>query len=198
MIMISMSFYPFHILYSGVMVHLVFAFLFPCANCLNSWYDCLQWGIAYCVKGDTDKEQKAMQYLERRECEYDQKISVDFFKEGDSLKPAVTGVLVFVSTPDPIGNKYYLGPAPLQDMARQIATANGPTGYNRDYLFSMEKALASIIHEDDSIIELANEVRKVLNRTKEAKITGSDVSLQSHVPLVHLSALPEGTVVDSR
>jgi cation transport regulator ChaC len=156
------------------------------------------WGIAYCVKGGIAKEQKAMQYLERRECEYDQKISVDFFKEGDSLKPAVTNVLVFVSTPDPIGNKYYLGPAPLEDMARQIATANGPNGYNRDYLFSMEKALASISHEDDAIIELANEVRKVLNRTKEAKITGSDLSLKSHVPLVHLSALPEGTVVDSR
>jgi hypothetical protein len=24
----------------------------------------------------------------------------------------------FVSTPDPVGNKYYLGPAPLMDMAR--------------------------------------------------------------------------------
>ncbi|AQK94320.1 Gamma-glutamylcyclotransferase 2-2 [Zea mays] len=111
-----------------------------------------------------------MQYLERRECEYDQKISIDFYN--------------FVSTPDPIGNKYYLGPAPLQDMARQIATANGPTGYNRDYLFSMEKALASISHEDDSIIELANEVRKVLNRTKKTKITGANASLKSHAHYV--------------
>ncbi|AQK94321.1 Gamma-glutamylcyclotransferase 2-2 [Zea mays] len=125
-----------------------------------------------------------MQYLERRECEYDQKISIDFYNEGDPLKPAMTGVLVFVSTPDPIGNKYYLGPAPLQDMARQIATANGPTGYNRDYLFSMEKALASISHEDDSIIELANEVRKVLNRTKKTKITGANASLKSHAHYV--------------
>uniref|UniRef100_A0A804QT87 Gamma-glutamylcyclotransferase n=1 Tax=Zea mays TaxID=4577 RepID=A0A804QT87_MAIZE len=124
-----------------------------------------------------------LQYLERRECEYDQKISIDFYNEGDPLKPAMTGVL-FVSTPDPIGNKYYLGPAPLQDMARQIATANGPTGYNRDYLFSMEKALASISHEDDSIIELANEVRKVLNRTKKTKITGANASLKSHAHYV--------------
>uniref|UniRef100_A0A804P2F4 Gamma-glutamylcyclotransferase n=1 Tax=Zea mays TaxID=4577 RepID=A0A804P2F4_MAIZE len=124
------------------------------------------------------------QYLERIECEYDQKISIDFYKEGDPLKPAVTGFLVFVSTPDPIGNKYYLGPAPLQYMARQIATANGPTGYNRDYLFSMEKALASISHEDDSIIDLANEVRKVLNRTKDTKITGANASLKSHAHYV--------------
>lgn len=171
----------------------------PARTCtLETDEEAICWGIAYCVKGGIDKERKAMQYLERRECEYDQKISVDFFKEGDSLKPAVTNVLVFVSTPDPIGNKYYLGPAPLKDMARQIATANGPNGYNRDYLFNMEKALASISHEDDAIIELANEVRMVLNRAKEAKITGSDITLKSHVPLVHLSALPEGTVVDSR
>jgi gamma-glutamylcyclotransferase, plant len=37
-----------------------------------------------------------------------------------------------------------------------------------------------------------------MNRTKETKITGSDGALKSHVPLVSLSALPEGTVVDSR
>nr|CAB3446564.1 unnamed protein product [Digitaria exilis] len=53
-------------------------------------------------------------------------------------------------------------------------------------------------HEDDSIIELANEVRKVMNRAEAGKINGSDVSLKPHVPLVHLPALPEGTVVDSR
>ncbi|XP_020407935.1 uncharacterized protein [Zea mays] len=149
----------------------------------------LRWGIAYCVKGGLEKELKAMQYLERIECEYDQKISIDFYKEGDPLKPAVTGFLVFVSTPDPIGNKYYLGPAPLQYMARQIATANGPTGYNRDYLFSMEKALASISHEDDSIIDLANEVRKVLNRTKDTKITGANASLKSHAHYIAESLL---------
>ncbi|WVZ75962.1 hypothetical protein U9M48_023974 [Paspalum notatum var. saurae] len=183
----------------------------PARTCtLETDEEAICWGIAYCVKGGPEKERKAMQYLERRECEYDQKISVDFYEEGDSLKPAVAGVLVFVSTPDPIGNKYYLGPAPLQDMARQgtaflfffyhiqIATANGPNGYNRDYLFSMEKALASICDEDDSIIELAREVRKVLNKTNEANITGADASLKSHAPLVHLSVLPEGTVMDSR
>lgn len=171
----------------------------PARTCtLESDEDAICWGIAYCVRGGLEKEREAMKYLERRECEYDQKISVDFFKEGDSLKPVVMGVLVFVSTPDPVGNKYYLGPAPLEDMARQIATANGPTGNNRDYLFSMEKALSNISHEDDSIIELSNEVRKLLSRPKEKKITGSDISLKSHAPLVHLSALPEGTVVASR
>lgn len=80
----------------------------------------------------------------------------------------------FTSTPDKENNKYYLGPAPLDDMARyvilrfpprfiyvvvmaypsvslifaypfrQIATAHGPCGNNRDYLFLLEKAMHNI------------------------------------------------------
>ncbi|XAR69913.1 hypothetical protein NMG60_11001683 [Bertholletia excelsa] len=119
------------------------------------------WGAAYCVRGGSQKEREAMEYLEMRECEYDQRILVDFYKEGITKQPAITGVIVFASTPDK-SNKYYLGPAPLEDMARQIATAFGPCGNNRDYLFKMEKAMRDIGHEDDYIIDLANGVRKVL------------------------------------
>lgn len=156
------------------------------------------WGAAYCVKGGPEKERTAMEYLERRECEYDQKTSVDFYKEGDATKPAITGVLVFTSTPDKEANKYYLGPAPLEEMACQIAVAAGPCGNNRDYLFKLEKALFDIGHEEDSIIELANEVRKVLGigiRPKE-NIGGAFVSLMSEFPHMHLP-LPEAIVMDS-
>ncbi|KAE9587018.1 putative glutathione-specific gamma-glutamylcyclotransferase, gamma-glutamyl cyclotransferase [Lupinus albus] len=124
------------------------------------------WGAAYCVQGSPEKERLAMQYLEKRECEYDQKTLVSFYKEEDSLNPVLTGVIVFTSTADK-ANKYYLGPAPLQDMARQIATAYGPCGNNRDYLFLLEKAMYDIGHEDDYVIELANEVRKELGIVNE-------------------------------
>lgn len=154
------------------------------------------WGVAYCVKGGIEREKEAMQYLERRECEYDLKTSVDFYKEGDTIEPAVKGVLVFTSTPDKESNKYYLGPAPLEEMARQIATANGPCGNNRDYLFLLEKAMFDIGHEDDSVIELANEVRKVLGKLKEKKIAGVHISLKPNLPLMHLSAFQETIVVD--
>lgn len=50
----------------------------------------------------------------------------------------------FTSTPDKTLNKYYLGPAPMKDMAKQIATAFGPCGNNRDYIFSLEKAMFDI------------------------------------------------------
>ena len=154
------------------------------------------WGAAYCVKGSSEKERVALQYLERRECEYDKKASVDFFKEGN-LEPSLTNVLVFISTPDKVANRYYLGPAPLEEMARQIATATGPCGNNRDYLFSMEKALFDIGHEDDYIIRLANEVRKVLSRFKDRRAAISHVAVIDKLPLSGLTPLLETTLVHS-
>lgn len=159
------------------------------------------WGAAFCVRGSLEKQKLAMEYLERRECEYDQKTVVDFYKEGGtSDKPAITGVLVFTSTPDKVSNKYYLGPAPLEEMASQIATAFGPCGNNRDYLFSLEKALFDIGHEDDSIIELANEVRKVLRlmgRPKELKLGAPHISPKAHFSPLHLVPLSEAILLDS-
>ncbi|TQE00585.1 hypothetical protein C1H46_013829 [Malus baccata] len=126
-----------------------------------------QWGAAYSVRGGLEREKLAMEYLERRECEYDSKTLVDFYKEGEfsQSEPFLTGVIVFTSTLDKESNKCYLGPAPLEDMARQIATAFGPCVNNRDYLFLLEKAMFDIGHEEDHVIELANEVRKVLGIT---------------------------------
>lgn len=156
------------------------------------------WGAAYCVQGGPEIEKAAMEYLERRECEYDGKSSVDFFEEGgDDTEPAITGVIVFTSTPDKVSNKYYLGPAPLEEMARQIATAHGPCGNNREYLFKLEKALYDIGHEEESIIELANEVRKVLGEDllKEKLAVPSHIELKSNIPPMH--PLPQAVALDS-
>ncbi|XP_019438374.1 PREDICTED: gamma-glutamylcyclotransferase 2-2-like [Lupinus angustifolius] len=149
------------------------------------------WGAAYCVRGGPEREKLAMQYLERRECEYDQKTLVSFYKEEDSLNPVLTGVIVFTSTADK-ANKYYLGPAPLEDMARQIATAYGPCGNNRDYLFLLEKAMHDIGHEDDYVIELANEVRKELGIVNVLSKDKKMVAPTPHMPIptLQLHALP--------
>ncbi|KAK3041541.1 hypothetical protein RJ639_002227 [Escallonia herrerae] len=109
----------------------------------------------------------------------------------------------FTSTPDKESNKYYLGPAPLEDMARQIATAFGPCGNNRDYIFLLEKAMFDIGHEDDMVIELANEVRKVLGIVrvgipKERRLIGpSHAPLKSLVSPFKLFPLPEAVAMDS-
>ncbi|KAG4189932.1 hypothetical protein ERO13_A07G000700v2 [Gossypium hirsutum] len=166
------------------------------------------WGAAYCVRGSSERERAAMEYLERRECEYDQKNLVEFYKEADPLQPFLTGVIVFTSTPDKVLNKYYLGPAPLEEMAMQIATAVGPCGNNRDYLFLLEKALFDIGHEEDMVIELANEVRKVLATlgngvSKEKQLVGSPLKMplksqtQTYIPTSQLLLLPKAVAMDS-
>ncbi|KAG9133445.1 hypothetical protein Leryth_013257 [Lithospermum erythrorhizon] len=177
----------------------------PARTCtLEQYDDTVCWGAAYCVRGGPEKEKKAMEYLERRECEYDSKTLVDFYKEGDSVQPELNGVIVFTSTPDKVSNKYYLGPAPLEDMAKQIATANGPCGNNREYLFLLEKAMFDIGHEDDYVIELANEVRKVLgiNGIKTPKdkrlINPSHIPLKStHRSPIRVHPLAEAVAADS-
>ncbi|GAB2286423.1 Gamma-glutamylcyclotransferase 2-1 [Dionaea muscipula] len=158
------------------------------------------WGAAFCVRGGPEKEKSTMEYLERRECEYDHKILVDFYKEGEDVEPAVTGTIVFMSTPDVLSNKYYLGPAPLDHMAWQIATAVGPCGNNRDYLFLLEKALHDIGHDDDMIIELANEVRKVLDivtrgGSKEKMVAGH-IPTKSDIPSLQLRPRQETVAID--
>ncbi|CAM8898097.1 unnamed protein product [Rhodiola kirilowii] len=157
------------------------------------------WGAAYSVRGSPEKEIAAMEYLERRECEYDSKTLVDFYKEGDDAEPAVRNVIVFTSTPDKRTNKYYLGPAPLDEMARQIATAYGPCGNNRDYIFKLEKALHEIGHEEDYVTDLAQGVRKFLGISNIEK--GAEKMKTGTVPLSPLNtigALPKALIMDSR
>ncbi|KAH9305958.1 hypothetical protein KI387_010362 [Taxus chinensis] len=145
---------------------------FPARTCtLESQEGAICWGTAFCVNGGPEKEKLALEYLERRECEYDIRAHVDFYREADHETPFLTGVLVFTSTPDKISNKYFLGPAPLEEMAGQIAKAVGPCGNNRDYLFHLEKALYDIGHVDDEVIELANEVRRILGGIDELALS---------------------------
>ncbi|KAF9660625.1 hypothetical protein SADUNF_SadunfUnG0008800 [Salix dunnii] len=155
----------------------------PARTCtLKNVEGAICWGAAYCVRGGPERERLAME-------------------EGEPSQPALTGVIVFTSTPDKVSNKYYLGPAPLEEMAWQIATAHGPCGNNRDYLFLLEKAMSAIGHEDDMVIELAKGVRKVLGITgngipTEKKRTGtSPKALKSHSSV--LRPLQEAVAMDS-
>ncbi|XP_024391002.1 gamma-glutamylcyclotransferase 2-3 [Physcomitrium patens] len=135
-------------------------------------------GCAYRVSG-YDAEQLVLSYLELREFEYDVRAFVDFYTEESPEEPAITGVLVYIGSPNRLKNQYYLGPASLQNMASQIATARGPAGPNYEYLFRLEEALYEIGCEDEYIIELANEVRKLLGVYEDGSLVAfEDGSLQ--------------------
>jgi glutathione-specific gamma-glutamylcyclotransferase len=64
--------------------------------------------------------------------------------------------LIYLATQD---NAAFLGDAPLDDMAHQIATAHGPSGANRDYLLNLAAALEDLGAEDAHVVALADRVR---------------------------------------
>jgi cation transport regulator ChaC len=100
------------------------------------------WGAAYRVSGK-DEEQLVLSYLEMREFEYDERAFVDFYTEDPPCTQAIS-VLVYIGSSNKSKNQYYLGPAPLEDMASQIAKAVGPAGPNYEYLFRLEESLYQI------------------------------------------------------
>nr|XP_023903749.1 gamma-glutamylcyclotransferase 2-3 isoform X2 [Quercus suber] len=124
------------------------------------------WGAAYKVSKKEDQE-VALTYLEVREKQYDQKASLDFFTEPTATSPAVSGIMVYIASPDKKLNRNYLGPASLEDIAKQIFHAEGPSGPNRDYLFQLEKALLQIGCKDKHVMDLANEVRGILSQGEQ-------------------------------
>lgn len=119
------------------------------------------WGVAYCVSGQ-EKETIALSYLELREKEYDIRAHVDLYTDPHSSEPAISGVLVYLASTDKNRNKYYLGVAPVKDMAWQIARAVGPSGPNAEYLFMLQKCLREIGCEEEELDNLVDEVQKFL------------------------------------
>lgn len=59
--------------------------------------------------------------------------------------------LIYIAHKD---NSAFLGPAPEAEIARQIATAEGPSGPNRDYLLNLAEALRDLSEQDDHVFAL--------------------------------------------
>ncbi|MCL4106661.1 UNVERIFIED_CONTAM: hypothetical protein GTU68_009795, partial [Idotea baltica] len=52
------------------------------------------------------------------------------------------------------GNVAFLGPAPLDDLAKHIATSRGPSGSNRDYVLQLAQALRELGDNDPHVMAL--------------------------------------------
>eukprot|EP00249_Psilotum_nudum_P010018 c22285_g1_i1 orf=264-899(+) len=122
------------------------------------------WGIAYCIS-DRDREQLVLSYLELREKEYDVRDYIDFYTESSPDVPSIHRMLVYIASSDS-ANKNYLGPAPLEDMACQIAKAVGPSGPNAEYLLRLQDTLIELGCHDDDIENLVHRVYKVIQHEK--------------------------------
>ena len=115
------------------------------------------WGTAYEVpSGDPEN---VLVGLDRRERGgYDRvEVEVTLFTRADQPR-RVAGV-VYIAGPE---NANYLGPASTRNIARQIATASGPSGANPEYVFELARSLRAMGAEDAHVFEVEAAVSCVL------------------------------------
>lgn len=66
------------------------------------------------------------------------------------------------------GNEFWGGDAPLNDIAQQIARAQGPSGSNRDYLFNLTTAIRNITkNNDEHLFTLDQLVKDILAKDEQ-------------------------------
>lgn len=106
------------------------------------------WGMAYRVEAEVAEEVLAA--LDHREKGGYARLDLEI-GFGEPGRAPARG-LVYVATP---GNPNYLGPAPLADIAVQVARAHGPSGSNREYVLRLAAELAKLPAEDPHVAALA-------------------------------------------
>ncbi|CEI88206.1 Putative Piso0_002612 protein [Rhizopus microsporus] len=88
--------------------------------------------------------------------------TVDVYSLENDQTPAVKNALVYIATTD---NEAYVGPAPLEEMAKQIYETYGPSGWNAEYLLNLAEALREISPgaRDDHVFELEALVKRLID-----------------------------------
>lgn len=67
--------------------------------------------------------------------------------------------LVYIATPD---NDAWLGDAAVEDIARHVQGASGPSGPNRDYVLNLAAALRDLDAEDAHVFAIADRLRELI------------------------------------
>lgn len=113
----------------------------------------ITYGVAYCIK--RDKAELIFKNLCARESSYEKVLEKVFVK--DHIV-ACNAFMYYVNESDPDYR-----PASNDEIAKTIATAVGPTGPNRDYLFNITKSLRENGIPDTELESLEALVRKILD-----------------------------------
>ena len=72
---------------------------------------------------------------------------------------------MFIATPS---NSEFLGPSSIEDMAQQIATREGPSGPNYEYLYRLKECMTKIGVEDPhlhALYQAVVEFREIMLQT---------------------------------
>lgn len=114
------------------------------------------WGVAYEMPPDQRKE--VIDHLDFREKGGYDKHPVTFYPHNSSEEPFTLNIYMGNES-----NPFFLGPANLPDIAKQIYESEGPSGKNTDYLFNLAKAMRDLVPDvhDNHLFELETEVRRL-------------------------------------
>eukprot|EP00158_Paraphelidium_tribonemae_P000729 Partr_v1_DN23281_c0_g1_i1_m35157 putative ChaC, cation transport regulator homolog len=105
------------------------------------------WGCAYLIAEDNiERVKDYLDYREKNGYEIAH-VKVDC-TDGSIIEEAI----VYIASSD---NEEFLGPSPIDKMAKHIMTSRGPSGPNREYLFELHQALKREfpIHAQDAHID---------------------------------------------
>lgn len=154
------------------------------------------WGAAFRLAGDAEQRRRTWQYLEWREKQYDQRAQVTVYcpalgsaasadgSGGSGSGSEEEGVpvltaLTFIATSDRSRNPNYLGPAPLEAIAHQIATSRGPSGPNYEYLFRLADAMRSMSVVDEELFQLEAKVRARMRLLEASGAAGEEPTAEA-------------------
>lgn len=126
----------------------------------------ITWGCAYKISGET-----ALKYLRQRECTLGGYITeyTKFYPRLASQNSDICGeafpTLLYIATDR---NCHWLGETSLPNIAKQIASSQGPSGHNVEYLFRLAKFMREEINgaTDEHLFELERQVKEILNEEK--------------------------------
>ncbi len=110
------------------------------------------WGLAYRV-ADHDRDRVIAQLDHRERAGFDRLRMPVRFERGRPLEVTAS---VYIATQ---ANVNFLGPAPVEAMARQVLRSHGPSGGNAEYVLELAAALEAEGARDDHVFELAAAVR---------------------------------------
>jgi len=117
------------------------------------------WGVAYRI-ADVNKN-VVLDHLNYREKGGYCQVLVTFHPRDSDKKPFE--LIIYLGNE---ANPYFLGPAPIETIAKQIYHSVGPSGRNVDYLVELARAMRSICPGvvDNHLFQLENEVKKLMDK----------------------------------
>ena len=109
-----------------------------------------------------------MAYLDHREKGGYTTHEVTFYPQTKGVSSFT--VLVYIGTEL---NPNYLGPAPLDAIAKQVVNSRGPSGCNTEYMLNLATSMREIapLVQDEHLYSLESKVREMILRTTSDRVT---------------------------